>query len=129
MLAASKRSAVLAMEIRTIRKRLDLTQAAFGTLFDVQRNTVLRWERRLTVPRVGVLLLLLRMADTEAEARPIRDALSGAGVRPGVLTTDLAPALLNYLQQQPASTFIAPVSCGDHQTAISESAVCAEGNS
>jgi transcriptional regulator with XRE-family HTH domain len=126
MAAASKRSAVLAKTVRTIRKRLGLTQAAFGTLFEVQRNTVLRWEMRLTVPRVGVLFLLLRMADTEAEARPIRDALSGAGVLPGVLTTDLAPTLPNSLQQQPASTSIVPVSCGARQT---ESAVCAEGNS
>jgi transcriptional regulator with XRE-family HTH domain len=110
MAVASKRGAALAGTVQAIRKRLDLTQAAFGAVFGVRRNTVTRWEMRLTVPRVGILFALLRMAETDAEALPIREELSGVGI----LRADLSVPATN------------PVSGGANQIAMSESADSSE---
>lgn len=75
----------IARIMRTIRKRMGLTQAAFARLVGCALNTVSRYERGEIKPGVCTLLRLRKYAETDAEKSVVRDALAALGVPEGDL--------------------------------------------
>jgi transcriptional regulator with XRE-family HTH domain len=61
--------------IRSLRKRLGLTQTELGQRVSVRKNTIYRYEARLCMPSPYTLLLLWRLAETEDELRAFSGGL------------------------------------------------------
>jgi transcriptional regulator with XRE-family HTH domain len=59
------------LAIRLIRKRLGETGTIFGERFGVRHNTVSQYESGKATPSTSILLKMYRLAETEAEKRPI----------------------------------------------------------
>jgi transcriptional regulator with XRE-family HTH domain len=62
--------------IRSLRKRLDLTQTELGQRVSVRKNTIYRYEAGLCKPSPYTLLLLWRLAETEEELRAFSGGLA-----------------------------------------------------
>ena len=73
-----RRKPPLSAAIRSIRKRLGITQAALASMLCVAPNTISRWERGEMAPTGWRLFNLYTRAETEAEITLIRSAISGA---------------------------------------------------
>jgi transcriptional regulator with XRE-family HTH domain len=54
-----------------IRKRLGETGTVFGARFGLRHNTISQYESGKATPSTGILLKLYRLAETEAEKRPL----------------------------------------------------------
>lgn len=78
----------LASVIRTIRKRLGLTQAAFADLIEARQNTISQYETGRIVPSRSVLRLLLGLAVRD-ERLPVLAALGVSAEDVGDLPDDV----------------------------------------
>jgi len=70
----------LVQVIRSMRRRLALTQDQFGQLLLVWRNTVGRWERNEVEPSTSTLVLLLNLAEEPTERAALLEALRSRGI-------------------------------------------------
>jgi DNA-binding XRE family transcriptional regulator len=70
----------LSVAIRSIRKRLGLSQVALSRTLSVRDITIWRWEKGLFVPRSWELIGLYRHASTEAERGAILQVLESKGI-------------------------------------------------
>lgn len=65
--------------IYIVRRRMGLTQAQFARQLLVDRNSVSRYELGSFAPRRHVLLMLMTLAQGQAEERVFASALADAG--------------------------------------------------
>jgi DNA-binding transcriptional regulator YiaG len=92
MATTSATNGALGTGIRSIRKRLGVTQSQFADLLSVRPATVSRWEAGVLKPGVALLIQLLRLAQQEEETKPIVTALAAMGVPLGDLASLSEPA-------------------------------------
>jgi transcriptional regulator with XRE-family HTH domain len=100
---------------------MDLDQKEFAALTGFSANLVSWYENARAKPSAERLIQILRLAGTDAERRPILQALK----RCGVLASDLAPAVLASRGGLPTDAAMLPVSSDPERTAISETALSA----
>lgn len=76
----------LGAALHEIRRRKNLSQAEFGDLLEWPRVSVAQYEAGRMRPSIKRLIMLLRLAATEDERRPVLMALEAYGI----LASDLA---------------------------------------
>jgi DNA-binding transcriptional regulator YiaG len=85
--------------VRSIRRRLSLTQVVFSEQLLIRQNTLSQIESGQFTPSAPKLLSLLRLAATDDERGPIVNALEAHGI----MASDLAPVLLVSRETPPAA--------------------------